>query len=396
MFNEIKPAPRDAILGLAEEFKQDPNPAKINLTVGVYKDAQGKTPILATVKQAEERILRDESSKGYLGIDGLPEFGAAIQRLMFGDEHEIVISGRAVTAQTPGGTAALRVAADFIKKLFPQSRVWLSEPTWANHPAIFTAAGVEIQTYPYFDAANNGLDFAGMTAKLETAAPGDVVLLHGCCHNPTGVDPSPEQWTALADLARRKKLLPLLDFAYQGFAEGLREDAAALLALCSPGTESLVCSSYSKNFGLYNERVGGLTLVAATDDAATAALSQIKTCIRTNYSNPPAHGGSIVTTILNDAKLRSQWEEEVAGMRRRINDMRRLFVQTLADCGVKRDCSFIAHQRGMFSFSGLTPEQVDALREKYAIYAVRSGRINVAGMTETNLPVLCRAIAEVI
>ncbi|MCB0046423.1 MAG: aspartate/tyrosine/aromatic aminotransferase [Caldilineaceae bacterium] len=396
MLETIQAAPPDAILGLTEAFKQDANPAKMNLGVGVYKDAAGKTPVLASVKEAEKRILADEESKSYLPINGSPAFGAATQELLFGPGHEVVVSGRAVTAQTPGGTGALRVAADFIAQLMPGARVWLSDPTWPNHPQVFGRAGVETRTYPYFDAAANGVAFAAMLAALREIPAGDVVLLHGCCHNPTGVDLSPDQWTQVADVIRAQGLLPLLDFAYQGFAEGLYEDAVGLRALAQPGRELLIASSYSKNFGLYNERVGAFTVVAPSADAAQAVLSQVKKCIRANYSNPPAHGGAIVTAILADPELRSQWEEEVATMRDRINAMRDLFVETLNEMGVEQDFSFIARQRGMFSFSGLTPDQVAALRDDYSIYVVGSGRINVAGMTEENMNYLCGAIADVL
>ncbi|MCB9138734.1 MAG: aspartate/tyrosine/aromatic aminotransferase [Caldilineaceae bacterium] len=396
MLETIQAAPPDAILGLTEAFKQDANPAKMNLGVGVYKDAAGKTPVLASVKEAEKRILADEESKSYLPINGSPAFGAATQELLFGPGHEVVVSGRAVTAQTPGGTGALRVAADFIAQLMPGARVWLSDPTWPNHPQVFGRAGVETRTYPYFDAAANGVAFAEMLAALREIPAGDVVLLHGCCHNPTGVDLSPDQWTQVADVIQAQGLLPLLDFAYQGFAEGLYEDAVGLRALAQPGRELLIASSYSKNFGLYNERVGAFTVVAPSADAAQAVLSQVKKCIRANYSNPPAHGGAIVTAILADPELRSQWEEEVATMRDRINAMRDLFVETLNEMGVEQDFSFIARQRGMFSFSGLTPDQVAALRDDYSIYVVGSGRINVAGMTEENMNYLCGAIADVL
>lgn len=396
MFETIQAAPPDAILGLTEAFKKDPNPRKVNLGVGVYKDASGNTPILQSVKQAEERILAGESSKSYLPIDGLAEYDRLTQELVLGADHEIVQSQRAVTAQTPGGTGALRVAADFIATMMPNATVWVSEPTWPNHPAIFSKAGLEVATYPYFDSESNGLDFDAMLAAIQAIPAGDVLVLHGCCHNPTGVDLSQEQWKRVADALAESGVLPLLDFAYQGFADGLREDAAGPLHLCQPGAELLIANSYSKNFGLYNERIGALTLVGQTPDAAGAALSHIKRCIRANYSNPPAHGAAIVSTVLGDPQLRAQWEEEVADMRDRINEMRHLFVETLNEKGVDRDFAFIARQRGMFSFSGLQPEQVKALRDRYSIYIVGSGRINVAGMTADNMDYLCTAIADVL
>lgn len=396
MFDAITPAPPDAILGLTESFKRDANPRKTNLAVGVYKDASGATPVLETVKEAERRLLEREKTKSYLPIDGSPEYDAACQELVFGPGHEIVTSGRAVTAQAPGGTGALRVAADFVSAISPGATVWISDPTWPNHPSVFQSAGLKVASYPYFDANTNGVDFEGMLATIRTIPAGDVLLLHGCCHNPTGVDLSPEQWRAVAQVAAERGLLPLLDFAYQGFADGLEEDAAGVRIVAEHCPEIFVASSYSKNFGLYNERTGALTLVARSAQAAEAALSHIKRCIRANYSNPPAHGGEIVRTILGDPELRARWEGEVAEMRERINTMRHLFVETLNEKGVTRDFSFIARQRGMFSFSGLTPAQVKALRERHGVYIVGSGRISVAGMTEGNMEYLCEAIADVL
>lgn len=396
MFETVQAAPPDAILGLTDAFKSDQNPNKINLGVGVYKDASGKTPILASVKAAETQLLGSEVTKSYLPINGAPAFAAATQDLLFGADHEIVVHGRAVTAQAPGGTGALRVAADFIAAMMPGATVWLSNPTWPNHPSIFAAAGVATKSYPYFDKQANGVDFAALSAALNEIPAGDVIVLHGCCHNPTGVDLAPAQWEMVGNVLRERGVLPLLDFAYQGFAEGLEEDAVGLRSLAQPGAELMVASSFSKNFGLYNERVGALTLVAPTAENAEVVLSQVKRVIRANYSNPPAHGGAIVTTVLNDPALRAQWEDEVTAMRDRINTMRHLFVETLNEKGVDQDFSFIARQRGMFSFSGLTPEQVKALRDDYAIYIVGSGRINVAGMTEGNMDYLCDAIADVL
>lgn len=396
MFERFTPAPPDAILGLTEAFKKDPNPRKINLGVGVYKDEAGNTPVLRSVRKAEERILQAEKTKTYLPIEGSPAYTAATQTLLFGAEHEVVQSQRAATAQAPGGTGALRVAADLIHKLMPGTRVWLSNPTWPNHPGIFQAAGLPIGTYPYFDAATNGVAFDAMLGALAEIPSGDAVLLHVCCHNPTGVDLTREQWRAVADVVAERGLLPILDFAYQGFANGLAEDAVGLLELARPGAELLVANSYSKNFGLYAERAGALTVVAKDAQGAETMLSHVKQAIRANFSNPPVHGGAIVSTILNDPALRREWEGEVAEMRDRINAMRHLFVETLNEKGVRRDFSFIARQRGMFSFSGLTPEQVKALRDQYAIYIVGSGRISVAGMTSDSMDYLCAAIADVL
>ncbi|MEZ4614479.1 MAG: amino acid aminotransferase [Caldilineaceae bacterium] len=396
MFEQFTPAPPDAILGLTEAFKKDPNPKKVNLGVGVYKDAQGRTPILASVKEAEARILQHEATKSYLGIDGSPEYAAAVQELLFGADHPILAGNRAVTAQGPGGTGALRVAADFIARMFAGAQVWISDPTWPNHPSIFQAAGLTVKSYPYFDAAANGVNFGAMLATLKQIPAGDVLLLHGCCHNPTGADLTPAQWQEVAAVVAERKLLPLLDFAYQGFGDGLAEDAIGMRTICDRVDEVLIASSFSKNFGLYSERIGALTLVAGTSAAAETALGHIKLAIRANYSNPPAHGAAIVTTVLCDPALRTQWEGEVTAMRDRINSMRHLFVETLNEKGVEQDFSFIAQQRGMFSYSGLKPDQVKALREKHGVYIVGSGRINVAGMTEGNMDYLCTAIADVL
>jgi aspartate/tyrosine/aromatic aminotransferase len=395
MFESIKPAPRDAILGLTESFREDTNPKKINLSVGVYQDGTGKTPILDSIHRAGKLVLERQKSMSYLPIDGSRSYASAVQKLMFGEGHEVEKSGRAATSHTPGGTGALRVAADFIHQQMPSATVWFTQPTWPNHPQIFAAAGVPTKSFPYFDPKTNSLAFDEAIAAIKKIPAGDVIMLHGCCHNPTGIDPTPEQWKKLADAVYEQKLLPLLDFAYQGFADGIDEDATGLRTFARPGAELIVCSSFSKNFGLYCERVGALTIVAKDKAAADTVQSQVKACIRANYSNPPAHGAELVTTVLSDAELRKTWEKEVAQMRDRINGMRELLVKTLKAKGVPGDYSFITRQRGMFSFSGLTPEQVEALKQKYAIYIVGSGRINVAGITEQNVGPLCDAIAEV-
>ena len=396
MFETINPAPEDSILGLTVAFQKDSNPNKINLGVGVYKDGSGQTPVLSTVKEAEERLLRSEATKSYLPIDGLAAYAALSQQIVLGSEHDVLSAGRAATVQTPGGTGALRVAADFVRRIFPSATVWLSDPTWPNHPNVFGSAALQVQTYPYFEAETNGVAFDRMMAALETIPQGDVLLLHGCCHNPTGADLSPQQWQAVAAVCADRGILPLLDFAYQGFGDGLDEDAIGVRIVAEHCRELLVATSYSKNFGLYNERVGALTLVADSAEAADAANSHMKICVRTNYSNPPAHGGQIVAEILGDPELRQRWEVELAEMRNRINDMRHLFVESLDEQGAGRDFSFIAHQRGMFSYSGLTPAQVQALRERHSVYIVGSGRINVAGMTEGNMDYLCAAVADVL
>jgi aspartate/tyrosine/aromatic aminotransferase len=397
MFEALSMAPPDPILGLNEAFRKDSNPRKVNLSVGVYKDSSGATPILQCVKEAERRLLETETNKGYLPIEGAPAYGKLVRGLLFGDSHEIVTSNRAVTAHTPGGTGALRVAADFIKRKLPVGRIWFSKPTWDNHLNVFASAGLQVDQYAYIDAAGQGLDFAALMNAIQNIPTGEAICLHAGCHNPTGIDPTPEQWRQIADLVHERRLLPLVDFAYQGFGEGIAEDAAGLRELARPGKEILVCSSFSKNFGLYNERVGALTVVAADAAAADIALSHVKVCIRVNYSNPPCHGAAVVTTVLSDPALRAQWEGEVAEMRQRIAGMRRLFVESMKIKTPGRDFSFISRQRGMFSFSGLTPMQVDELRSKHGIYVVvNGGRINVAGMTEGNMEQLCDAIAAVI
>jgi aspartate/tyrosine/aromatic aminotransferase len=396
MFEQTKTAPPDPILGLTEAFNRDPNPDKINLSVGVYQDDSGATPVLATVHEAERRLLEGEQTKSYKPITGDPLYGRFVRELLFGTGAALVDDGRAVTAHCPGGTGALRVAGSFLAALAPSTRIWLSDPTWANHEGVFAAAGMRTATYAYFDASSSGLDFEAMMSSLASVEAGDAVLLHACCHNPTGVDPSVEQWRRIGALLAERGALAVVDFAYQGFAKGVDEDAAGLRALMAEVDEAVVCSSFSKNFGLYNERTGAATFVAATADAAAAVASQVKTCIRTNYSNPPAHGGAIVATILGDSELRARWHEEVRAMRERIHTMRRLFVETLAAKGAPGDYSFISRQNGMFSFSGLTRQQVEALRERYGIYIVGSGRINVAGMTSANMDRLCTAIAAVV
>lgn len=396
MFERLDMAPPDAILGLTETFKKDPNPDKINLGVGVYKDAAGETPVLPCVKEAEKRLLESEKTKGYLPIPGDPGYARLVQELLFGHGNEILSSGRAHTAHTPGGTGALRVAGDFIKACMPGATVWLSDPTWANHVQIFEAAGLDVRTYPYYDHESKAVNVDGMLGALQQAPEGDVVLLHGCCHNPSGMDLDGAQWQALADMAKRQRFVPLIDFAYQGFGDGLEEDAGGVRALARPDTEFFVCSSFSKNFGLYRERTGAFTVVGHDADGADKAFSHVKRVIRANYSNPPAHGGLVVRTVLEDPGLRATWEAAVAEMRARINGMRQLFVDTLESKGVRQDFSFITRQKGMFSFSGLNKEQVAKLREKYAIYIVGSGRINVAGMTEDNMDRLCGAIRDVL
>jgi aromatic-amino-acid transaminase len=396
MFEKISAAAPDPILGLNDEFNADTRTAKINLGVGVYKDAAGNTPILPSVKKAEAKLLEHEKTKSYLGIAGTADYALAVQKLLFGNDSLIIADKRAHTAQAPGGTGALRIAAEFIKRQIGDVTIWISEPTWANHIGIFEAAGLKISRYGYYDEKTKDIDFDTVVSDLENAKAGDVLLVHGCCHNPTGIDPDNAQWTQLANLCANKKLLPLFDFAYQGFARGIEEDAEGLRIFTEHCDEILVASSFSKNFGIYNERTGAFTVVAKTADIANTVFSQLKSIIRVIYSNPPAHGGAVVTTILTDEELRAEWEAEVEAMRNRILAMRKLFVETLQQKGVAMDFNFIERQNGMFSFSGLSTEQVIKMREDSAVYAVNSGRFNVAAMTEGNMDALCEAIANVV
>ena len=396
MLENIAAAPADPILGLNEKFLSDPRSDKINLGVGVYKDDGGNTPVLNSVKKAETRLLAAENSKTYLGIPGSADFALAVQQLLFGADSSIIAEGRAQTAQTPGGTGGLRLAAELISRQIGATRVWVSDPTWANHKGIFQAAGLEISSYAYYDAEAHDMDFEAMLSGLGQASAGDVVLLHGCCHNPTGIDPDREQWAQLAELCSSRGLLPLFDFAYQGFARGLDEDAEGLRLFAEHCDEILIASSYSKNFGIYGERTGAFTLVARTAEVAATVFSQVKSIIRVIYSNPPKHGSALVAAVLNDAELRAEWEAEVAAMRDRIKQMRSLLVATLKNKGVDRDFSFIERQCGMFSFSGLSKEQIVKMRDESGVYAVDSGRFSVAAMTTGNMDPLCDAIAAVI
>jgi aspartate/tyrosine/aromatic aminotransferase len=392
----LTPAAPDPILGLTDAFKADARSQKVNLSVGVYVDDSGVTPVIPSVLEAERRLLEKAGSKGYLPIDGRPAYKAAVRDLIFGADHEIVTSGRSATAQTPGGTGALRVAADFLLQSGSSKTIWLSEPTWPNHPQLFTMAGFALRTYPYLDASGRRLDVGKMLGALRSAVPGDVILLHGSCHNPSGVDPDPETWAAIGEIVVQRELLPVVDFAYQGFGFGLREDADWLAGLARPGLEFLVCTSYSKNFALYNERVGALTIVAADPARAAAALSHMKIAIRSNYSNPPAHGGDIVETILTDAALRAQWEVDLAGMRNRILGNRAALVEALIAADVPGQWDPIRHQRGMFALLGLSSDQVARLRDEFGVYVVGRGRINVAGLTTANLPHVVVSVKAVI
>jgi aspartate/tyrosine/aromatic aminotransferase len=394
MFEVIQTAPPDSILGLNDAFQRDTRQQKINLSVGVYKDAAGRTPILKSVKEAERRLLERETTKTYLPIEGSGEFRDLTRNLVLGG---IVSSDRVENLQSPGGTGGLRILADFLAKHLPHSRVWVSVPTWDNHTSLFGGAGLQVESYPYLSADKTTLDFNRMINTLsEETKTGDVVLLHACCHNPTGVDPAESQWETIARIMGERGLLPVVDFAYQGFGVDLDADRRGIEILAQHCPEMLIASSFSKNFGLYSERVGAVSVVAADQEAAQAVFSQLKRCIRTNYSNPPRHGGSIVQTVLADAALQSEWRNEVTEMRKRIAAMRKDFVDQMASRQSKRDFSFLLRQKGMFSFSGLTPLQVDRLRSEFGVYIVGSGRINVAGITAENIQLLCDAITAVL
>lgn len=396
MFEKVQAAPADPILGLTDAYKADERDNKVNLGVGVYKDTHGATPILATVKKAEALLVEKEVSKTYLSIEGTPAYNQAVQQLLFGADSAVIANDRARTAQAPGGTGALRIAAEFMVRQLGITRIWVSNPTWANHGNIFKSAGLEVMQYAWYDAQTCGLAFDQLQEDFGQIAKGDAVLLHGCCHNPTGIDPTLEQWQTIADLVKQQDALPLFDFAYQGFATGIDADAASVRLFTEQFDELLVANSFSKNFGLYNERAGAFTLVAKDSAIAAQAFSQVKSIIRGIYSNPPSHGALVVATILEDAVLTEQWQQEVAGMRVRIKEMREAFVQGLADKGVTQDFGFISEQNGMFSFSGLTPEQVAKLKDEHAVYIVGSGRISVAGITPHNLPHLIESIAAVL
>lgn len=391
MFQSIQPAPPDPILGLNEAFKADTREEKINLSVGVFKDDEGRTPALECVRKAEQQLLGAGGDFGYLGIDGLPAYTSQVKSLVLGEAGD-----RGATAQTPGGTGALRIAGELIHHLAPNAAIWCSTPTWGNHLKVFAAAGLEVNAYAYADADQRGLDFEAMCETLKAARPGDVVCLHACCHNPTGIDPTPEQWSLIAELLAEQNLFPLIDMAYQGFGEGLDADAAGLRTVVRRCPEAIICSSFSKNFSLYGERVGAVTVVSGDLSSAETVMSHVKTTIRANYSNPPRHGASVVATVLNDAELRSLWERELGEMRSRIHDLRNAFVEQMAQAAPNHDFSFIRDQCGMFSNSGLSPLQVDQLRTEHAIYIVGNGRMNVAGMTTKTLPRLCHCIASVL
>ncbi len=396
MWHDIEAAPADSILGLTDAYKNDPNPNKVNLGVGVYKDEDGKTPVLDVVKAAEKILFERESSKSYLPISGDPVYARVVQELLFDKSSEVIAANRAVTCHAPGGTGALRVGGDLLKKFHPEARVWISSPTWANHRGVFATAGFPLAEYGYYDDVSKSLDFEAMKVSLTGIPAGDIVLLHACCHNPSGVDLNEAQWREVAEIGKEKGWIPFLDFAYQGFGGGVTEDRCAVLEFVATGIDFLVASSFSKNFGLYNERTGALTIICPNSDDAATAMSHLKATIRVIYSNPPAHGGLVVATVLSDHDLTRQWLHELNTMRERIKDMRAALVSGLAQRGVVGDFSYITRQRGMFSFSGLSDEVVKWLRLNKSIYVVAGGRINLAGLTSTNIDYVCDSIAEIL
>jgi aromatic-amino-acid transaminase len=396
IFGSVELAPRDPILGLTEAFNSDPRSAKVNLGVGVYYNEQGRIPLLECVRAAERERLQASTPRGYLPIEGPAAYTSQVQRLLLGADSEAVTSGRCVTVEGLGGTGGLRIGAELIRRLWPNSTVLISDPSWENHRALFEAAGFKVQSYPYYDPATHGLDFPRMLAALKQAEPGTVVVLHACCHNPTGVDPDGGQWKQIVQCVRERNLVPFLDIAYQGFGDGLEADAAAVRMVAAAQIEALVASSFSKSFSLYGERVGALTMLTGSRDAAERVLSQIKRVIRASYSNPPTHGAALVTAVLASPELRAQWESELAGMRDRIRLMRDRLVEGLAKRSVSTDFSFVRRQRGMFSYSGLSSAQVDRLREQFGVYAVGTGRICVAALNSGNLDAVCDAIAAVL
>lgn len=395
MFNQLQPVPTDPILGLAQEYRADPNPRKVDLTVGVYKNEQGDTPVLKAVKHAEEQRYKHESSKAYLGMAGNLEFNDLMTQLVFG-EHDVVAAKRVKTAQTPGGTGSLRVAAEFLKRCNPNATVWVTDPTWANHHSIFGAAGLGVKTFPYFDFDTMGLKFDAMVETLSQVPAGDVVLLHACCHNPSGMDLNLEQWQVVADLAKEQGFTVLLDTAYQGFGHGLEEDAAGIRLLAAQLDEMIVCSSCSKNFGLYRDRVGAISLIG-TDTAKTEiAFSVVLGVVRAIYSMPPAHGAEIVATILGSTELKAQWIDELTEMNSRINHMRGFIADKFKEKGVPGDFGFIANQNGMFSFLGINRDAVDTLKRDYSIYMVGSSRVNIAGVNDSNADYVAESLATVL
>jgi aromatic-amino-acid transaminase len=395
LFAGVEMAPRDPIMGLTEAFQHDAREHKVNLGVGVYLNEEGKIPVLRAVAEAERQRAALPLPRGYLPIDGIPAYDLAVQQLLFGRDSALIREGKAITAQALGGTGGLKVGADLLRRLLPGSRVAISNPSWENHRAIFEYAGFEVVTYPYYDATTRGLDFDALIAGLKALPAKTIVVLHACCHNPTGADPTPAQWPAILDAVREADLVPFLDIAYQGFGDGIEPDGSAVRLFAESGLTFLVSSSFSKSFSLYGERVGALTIVDSSKDESSRVLSQLKRVIRSNYSTPPTHGGMVVTTILGDPALRAMWEQELGEMRERIKDMRRGLAERLKARGLQADLSFMVRQKGMFSYSGMNAAQVERLQKEFGIYAVSSGRICVAALNIRNLDYVADAIATV-
>tara|TARA_R110000782_G_scaffold61829_2_gene127275 strand:+ start:223 stop:1431 length:1209 start_codon:yes stop_codon:yes gene_type:complete len=396
LFSPVEMAPRDPILGLNEAFNADNRANKVNLGVGVYYDENGKVPLLRAVRSAEEARVAEQSPRPYLPMEGLATYDEAVQTLLFGPESSLLDSGRLVTAQSIGGTGALKLGADFLYRLLNKRLVAISDPSWENHRSLFEAAGFEVVTYPYYDPKTHGVNLEGMLQGIENLPEGSVVLLHACCHNPTGADLSLADWTRVIDVIQRCNHVPFIDIAYQGFGDNLQDDAVALRLFAESGLPLFISSSFSKSFSLYGERVGALTLVTESHDEMLSTMSQLKRVIRTNYSNPPTHGAKVVSAVLNTVELYAMWEEELAEMRDRIRIMRHSLVEKLAAAGVTRDMTFIERQRGMFSYSGLTQAQVSRLAEEFAIYAVGSGRICVAALNTGNIDHVANSMAAVL
>jgi len=395
LFAGIEMAPRDPILGITEAFNADKNPNKINLGVGVYYDDNGKVPLLECVKKAEALLMEKAAPRTYLPIEGLPAYDKAVQELVFGADSAVIQEKRAITAQAVGGTGGLKLGADFLKRFAPNAQVYISDPSWENHRALFESAGFTVNNYPYYDAATRGVNFAGMLGALKTMPAGSIVLLHACCHNPTGADLSDDQWTEVIQVITQRGLIPFLDMAYQGFGDGIDADGKVVRRFTEAGGPVFISNSFSKSFSLYGERVGALSIVAVSGEEAARVMSQLKRVIRTNYSNPPLHGGQVVATVLATPELRKLWEEELAGMRVRIREMRNALVQKLKAKAPGKDFDFVIKQRGMFSYSGLSKEQVDKLRSQ-SIYAVDTGRICVAALNSKNIDTVVDAIAKVL
>jgi aromatic-amino-acid transaminase len=395
LFAAVEMAPRDPILGLNEQFNADPNPAKVNLGVGVYYDDNGKLPLLKCVAEAERQMQEAPKPRGYLPIDGIAAYDKAVQGLVFGNDSAEVAAGRVATVQGLGGTGGLKIGADFLKRVNPGAKVLISDPSWENHRALFTNAGFVVESYPYYDAAKRGVNVDGMLAALNAAPAGTVVVLHACCHNPTGYDITPADWLKVIEAVKARGLVAFLDMAYQGFGEGIAEDGAVIAQFVAAGIDFFVATSFSKSFSLYGERVGALSVLCSSKDDATRVLSQLKIVIRTNYSNPPTHGAQVVATVLTTPALRAMWEEELAGMRVRIKQMRTALLQKLQAAGIKQDMSFITQQKGMFSYSGLNKDQMQRLRSEFGIYGVDSGRICVAALNSKNIDAVVAAIAKV-